>query len=72
MDYPIEFELLSAIAFEDGALTQQEQQTEHMDDTTTIQDSLPSNNKTEAAISSTDWNFAPVHKLTLKLVSIIH
>ena len=36
---PVEMELLSAIAFEDDVLTQQEQQTELMDDTTTIPDS---------------------------------
>ena len=53
LDEDIEMELLSAIAFEDDVLTQQEQLIEHMDDTTIIPDSLPSNNK-EAAISSTD------------------
>ena len=53
LDMDVEMELLSAIAFVDDVLTQQEQLTEHIDDTTTILDSLPSNNK-EAAISTTD------------------
>ena len=53
LDEDIEMELLSAIPFVDDMLTQQEQLTEHMDDTTIIPDSLPSNNK-EAAISSAD------------------
>ena len=42
LDEDIEIELLSAIAFEDDVLTQQEQPIEqHMDDTITIPDSLP-------------------------------
>ena len=55
LDEDIEMELLSAIVFEDKVLTQLEQPTEqNMDDTTTIPDSLPSNNNKEAAISSSN------------------
>ena len=44
-------EPLSAIAFEDDTLTHEQP---NIDDTTTIPDALPSNNKKEAAISSKD------------------
>ena len=50
LDEDIEIELLSAIALEDDFVTRQEQNEQHMDDTTTIPNSLPPN--TEAATSS--------------------
>ena len=36
LDEDVEIEVLSAIAFEDNFVTQQEQNEQHMDDTTTI------------------------------------
>ena len=50
LDKDVEIELLSTMAFEDNFVTQQEKNEQHVDDTTTIPDSLPPN--TEAATSS--------------------
>ena len=50
LDKDVEIELLSTMAFEDYFVTQQEQNEQHVDDTTTIPDSLPPN--TEVATSS--------------------